>query len=61
MLEYTIDIAGLPHTVQLDAAEAKRIGAVPVETRQAPVPQNKARGAATKGGRRGTSPAPHRG
>lgn len=57
MLEYTIHIAGLPHTVQLDEAEAKRIGAVPVETKQAPTPQNKARDAATKGGPRG-NPAP---
>ena len=54
MKEYTIDIAGLPHTVLLDEAEAQRIGARPVETiepvepvepvevKQAPAPANKA-------------------
>lgn len=41
--EYIVQIGGLPHRVQLDEAEAKRIGAVPVEVKQAPVPQNKAR------------------
>lgn len=43
MKEYTIDIAGLPHTVLLDDAEAKRLDAKPVEVKQAPAPANKAR------------------
>jgi hypothetical protein len=53
MKEYTIDIAGLPHTVLLDDAEAKRIGAKPVqrvEAKQAPAPANKARTAPNKSG-----------
>ena len=43
MKEYTVLIAGLPHTVLLDDAEAKRLDAKPVETKQAPAPANKAR------------------
>lgn len=53
--EYTVHIAGLPHTVQLDDAEAERRGLSPVEAKAAPVPQNKARDARTKGGPRGDS------
>ena len=55
MKEYTILIGGLPHTVLLDAAEAKRLDAkpvVPVETKQAPPPLNKARTAQNKSGGR---------
>ena len=50
MKEYTINIAGLSHTVLLDEVEAKRIGAKPVETKQAPSPANKARVPANKKG-----------
>jgi hypothetical protein len=50
MKEYTVLIAGLPHTVLMDEAEAKRVGAKPVETKQAPAPSNKARTAQTKPG-----------
>ena len=52
MKEYTIVIGGLPHTVQLDEAEAKRLDAKPVATKQAPPPLNKARTAQNKSGGR---------
>ena len=52
MKEYTVLIAGLPHTVLLDDDEAKRVGAKPVETKQAPAPLNKARTAQNKSGGR---------
>ena len=50
MKEYIIDIAGLPHTVLLDDAEAKRLNAKPVETKQATAPANKARTPQNKSG-----------
>ncbi len=53
MNEYTIDITGLPHTVLLDDAEAKRLGAKPVsrvEVKQASAPANKARTVQNKSG-----------
>lgn len=54
------EINGL--TYQLSDEDAKRLGAVAVEAKAAPVPQNKARDARTKGGPRGDSaPAAERG
>jgi hypothetical protein len=50
--EYTILISGLPHTVLLDEAEAKRLDAKPIEVKQAPAPLNKARTAQNKSGGR---------
>lgn len=41
--EYTVIIGGLDHTMLLDDDEAKRRGAKPVQTKQAPAPANKAR------------------
>lgn len=49
MREYVVMINGLPHTMQLDEADAKRRDAQPVETKQAPKPHNKARSAKSKG------------
>lgn len=53
MREYTIDIGGLPHTVQLSDEDAKARGLYvdpkPAEVKQAPAPANKARTARTKG------------
>jgi hypothetical protein len=43
MREYVIQIGGLPHTVQLDDDEAKRLGATPAESKAAPEPKDKAR------------------
>lgn len=34
MQEYTVIIGGIKHTVQLSDEDAKRSGAVPVETKQ---------------------------
>jgi len=48
MREYEVTIGGLPHTVQLSDEDAKRLGAQPVETKQAPSPKNKARAPQTK-------------
>lgn len=48
MREYEVQIGGLPHTVQLADEDAKRLGVKPVETKQAPAPQNKGRGAQKK-------------
>lgn len=47
--EYTVDIAGIPHTVQLSEEDAKRQGAKPAETKAA-APANKARTAQNKAG-----------
>ena len=52
MKEYTLIIGGIPHTVLLDEADAKRLDAKPVETKQAPAPLNKARTAQNKSGGR---------
>lgn len=52
MREYEIEIAGLPHTVQLSDEDAKARGlsaSDAVETKQAEAPKNKARAASTKG------------
>lgn len=49
--EYTVDISGLPHTFLLTPEQAKGRGlseANRVETKQAPEPKNKARGAQKK-------------
>lgn len=48
--EYTVIIGGLEHTLLLDAADAERIGATPVEAKAAPKPANKARTAQSKSG-----------
>lgn len=52
MREYEVTIGGLPHTLQLDDADAARYGdaARPVEAKQAPAPKNKARTAKSKAG-----------
>lgn len=55
----TYELNGL--TYQFTPQDAERVGATPVVAKAAPVPQNKARDAASKGGRRGTPPASHRG
>lgn len=49
MKEYTVTIGGIEHTVQLTDEDAKRLGAKPVETKQA-APANKARTASNKKG-----------
>lgn len=46
MKHYTVIVRGIPHTMQLDEAEAKRLGATPVEPKsptKASVPANKGR------------------
>ena len=50
MREYEIQIAGVPHTVQLNDADAKQYGdaAKLVEKKAAAPPSNKARQAANK-------------
>ena len=48
--EYTVVIGGIDHTFQLDAAEAKRLDAKPVQTKQAVAPSNKARTPQNKSG-----------
>lgn len=47
MKEYVVTISGLPHTVLLDEAEAKRLRAEPVATKSKAVP-NKSRATTTK-------------
>lgn len=52
MREYSIDINGIPHTVQLSDEDAKARGLTAsdaVATKQADAPKNKARAAQTKG------------
>ena len=47
---YEVLIAGVPHTVQLDDDEAKRLGLKPVKVEAAArKPANKSRGAKNKG------------
>lgn len=43
MKQYTIDVAGIAHTVQLSAEDAKRLGAeeVVTDTKQQATPKNK--------------------
>lgn len=48
MKEYEVIIGGLRHTLQLTDEDAQRIGATPVEVKQAPKPANKSRRAANK-------------
>lgn len=48
MKEYTVVIGGIEHTLQLNDADAKRLGAV--ETKVAPGPANKSRTASNKKG-----------
>lgn len=45
---YEVEINGLKHTLQLDAADAERYGDRAVEVKQAPAPANKSRSASTK-------------
>lgn len=53
--EYVVTVGGIPHTLLLDEADAKRYGvaqepkkAKEPEAKQAPAPKNKARSADTK-------------
>lgn len=50
MKEYTVNIGGLEHTVQLNDEDAERYGetAKPVSTKSAEKPSNKARSASNK-------------
>lgn len=41
--EYTVTIGGLPHTMLLDADDARRLGDQAVEVKEAVPPANKAR------------------
>jgi len=48
MKQYTVDIGGIAHTVQLDDDEAARLGLKSDEKKAAPEPKNKARKPANK-------------
>lgn len=47
--EYTVNINGIDHTMQLSDEDAKRLNAEAVSTKSADAPANKSRTAAKKG------------